>query len=301
MNISGESFDSSDSLQENIIFSTYYSLIFIIAVPGNILALWAFFNQDSTSPSKVFLQHLAIADTSYILILPMRVVYHLSNGYWPFGHVVCQLAGFLFYLSMYCSVYLMSFISLHRLLAVVLPIKYQSVRKAVYAKVAVGVLWVTAIGSMSPILFSKENITSNSTGVCSKLYLEKTSSKALFSTIFAFFIPLITIAASYILIVVKLRTVRQQHVKDKAVKMIVVIVIIFLVAFLPYHVSRIIYILKSHDHMPVLRFMSLRRANRITSALTCVSGVLDPVIYFFLNLAYREKLFQLFKKARRKQ
>ncbi|KAK5897782.1 hypothetical protein CgunFtcFv8_015256 [Champsocephalus gunnari] len=39
---------------------------------------------------------------------------------------------------------------------------------------------------------------------------------------------------------------------------------------------------------------SLGRANRITSALTCVSGVLDPVMYFFLNRVYRDTLLQLF-------
>lgn len=304
MNISEEEmggFYGSGSHQENIIFSTFYILIFIIAVPGNILALWAFFHQDCTSPSKVFLRHLSVADLSYILILPMRIVYHLSDCHWPFGHVVCQLAGFLFYLNMYCSLYLMSFISLDRFLAVVLPIRSQSVRKVLYAKVAVGVLWVTVIVSMSPILFSKKNVT-NSTGICSKLYLEKTSPTALVSTVVAFLIPLTTIVVSYILILLKLRAVKQQEerpVKDKAIKMIILIVMNFLFAFVPYHVSRVIYI-QSHSHGDVTAASreALGKANRITSALTCVSGVLDPVMYFFLNRAYRDKLLQLFCKNR---
>ncbi|XP_076577495.1 uracil nucleotide/cysteinyl leukotriene receptor [Chaetodon auriga] len=302
MNISEEEmqvFFGSDSHQENIIFATFYSLIFIVAVPGNALALWAFSHQDSASPSQVFLRHLSVADISYVLILPMRIVYHLSDSHWPFGHVVCQLAGFLFYLNMYCSLYLMSFISLDRFLAVVLPIKSQSVRKALYAKVVVGVLWVTVIVSMSPTLFSKKNVTINSTGICNKLYLEKTSSTALVSTVVAFVIPLSTIVASYILILLKLRTVKQQPVKDKAVKMIILIVINFLFAFVPYHVSRVIYIKSfSHGHVTAASREALGRANQITSALTCISGVLDPVMYFFLNNAYRDKLLQLFCKTR---
>ncbi len=305
MNISEEEiqgFYGSHSHRENIIFSTFYILIFIIAVPGNALALWAFFHQDSTSPSKVFLRHLSIADISYILILPMRIAYHMSDGHWPFGHVVCQLAGFLFYLNMYCSLYLMSFISLDRFLAVVLPIKSVSVRKAVYAKVVVGILWVTVVVSMSPTLFSKKKVTNNSTGICNKLYLENTSFTALISTVVAFAIPLTTIVVSYILILLKLRTVKQQEerpVKDKAIKMIILIVMNFLLAFVPYHVSRVIYI-ESHirGHITAASRESLRRANQITSALTCVSGVLDPVMYFFLNRAYKDKLLQLFCKNR---
>ncbi|XP_042366630.1 uracil nucleotide/cysteinyl leukotriene receptor [Plectropomus leopardus] len=303
MNISEEEiqgFYSSDSHYENMIFSTFYILIFIIAVPGNALALWAFFHQDCMSPTKVFLRHLSIADISYILILPMRIVYHLSDSHWPFGHVLCQLAGFLFYLNMYCSLYLMSFISLDRFLAVVFPIKSQSIRKALNAKVVVGILWVVVIVSMSPILFSKKSVTNNSTGICNKLYLEKTSPSALISTIVAFVIPLSTIMVSYILILLKLRSVKQQGerpVKDKAIRMIILILLNFLLAFVPYHVSRVIYI-ESHRHVDVTAASrdSLGRANRITSALTCVSGVLDPVMYFFLNRAYRNKLLQLFCK-----
>nr|XP_020457899.1 uracil nucleotide/cysteinyl leukotriene receptor-like [Monopterus albus] len=299
MNISvweRDDFNGTDSLQENVIFATFYILIFVIAVPGNALALWAFFHQDCTSPTKVFLRHLSVADISYVLLLPMRIIYHLFNSYWPFGHVLCPLSGFLFYLNMYCSLYLMSFISLDRFLAVVLPIKSQSVRKATYAKVVVGILWVTVIVSMSPILFSK-NETKNSTGNCNKLYLENTSSNALVSTIVAFVIPLTTTVVCYILILWKLRTVQKQEerpVIDKAIKMSILIVMNFFFAFVPYHVSRVIYIIYSDGHMTE----SLARANRITSALTCVNGVLDPVMYFFLNSAYRKKLLQLFCKDR---
>uniref|UniRef100_A0A4W6EZ21 Si:dkey-96n2.3 n=1 Tax=Lates calcarifer TaxID=8187 RepID=A0A4W6EZ21_LATCA len=277
--------------KKNIVFSTFYILMFIIAVPGNALALWAFFRQDSKSPSVVFLRHLSVADISYILILPMRMVYHLSDSHWPFGHVICQLSGFLFYLNMYCSLYLMT----------------QSVRRVKYANIAVGILWVTVIVSMSPMLFSKKNVTNNSTGICIKLYLEKTSHTALVSTVVAFVIPLTTIVVSYLLIVLKLRTLKQQEkrpMKDKAIKMIILIVINFLLAFVPYHVSRVIYIvIHNRGNVTAATHESLRRANQITSALTCVSGVLDPVMYFFLNHTYRNMLLQLFfcRKLRKKK
>uniref|UniRef100_H2V936 Si:dkey-96n2.3 n=1 Tax=Takifugu rubripes TaxID=31033 RepID=H2V936_TAKRU len=258
MNITEEEFDSHSG---NMIYSTFYTLIFVLAVPGNTLALWTFYHHDSTSPSDIFLRQLAIADIFYILILPMRIVYHLSDGHWPFGKIVCRLAGFLFYLNMYCSLYLMSFISLDRCLAVVLPIKSQSVRKSVYAKVVAIVLWVVVTVGMSPKLISGENVSINSTGTCYHLYLEKTSPMALLSTLVAFIIPLATIAVSYILILVKLRMIKQQTVKDKAKAMIILIMMNFLFAFVPYHVSRVM-------------------ANRVTSALTCVSAILDPLTLF---------------------
>ncbi|KAM9839714.1 uracil nucleotide/cysteinyl leukotriene receptor [Aulostomus maculatus] len=292
---------SSASYQEHILFSTFYILVFTIGVPSNTLALWAFFHQNAVSSARVFLRHLSIADISYIFILPMRIVYHLSKGYWPFGHVLCQLVGFLIYLNMYCSLYLMSLISLDRLIAVVLPLKSQSIRKAVFAKRAVAILWVLVMSCMSPILFSKRNKT-NSTGICQELYLESPSPGAMASSVVAFVIPLTTIVVSYILILLKLRSVKQQkdrQVKDKAIKMIIVILVNFLFAFVPYHVSRVIYI-KRCSHMTATSCESLGRANRVTAALMCVSGILDPVMYFFLNRAYKDRWIQLFckKKAR---
>eukprot|EP00066_Takifugu_rubripes_P004618 XP_003968089.1 PREDICTED: uracil nucleotide/cysteinyl leukotriene receptor-like [Takifugu rubripes] len=296
MNITEEEFDSHSG---NMIYSTFYTLIFVLAVPGNTLALWTFYHHDSTSPSDIFLRQLAIADIFYILILPMRIVYHLSDGHWPFGKIVCRLAGFLFYLNMYCSLYLMSFISLDRCLAVVLPIKSQSVRKSVYAKVVAIVLWVVVTVGMSPKLISGENVSINSTGTCYHLYLEKTSPMALLSTLVAFIIPLATIAVSYILILVKLRMIKQQTVKDKAKAMIILIMMNFLFAFVPYHVSRVMYITNHmQGHMTAARQVLLGRANRVTSALTCVSAILDPVMYFFMNRGYREKLLQLIVKKR---
>lgn len=297
MNITGDDFLQSHS--GNVIFSIFYILIFVFAVPGNTLALWTFIHQESTSPSDIFLRHLSVADIFYILILPMRVVYHLSDGHWPFGPAVCRIAGFLFYMNMYCSLYLMSFISLDRFLAVVFPIKSQSVRKPLYAKVAAIILWAMVIVSMCPKLFSARNVSTNSTGTCHQLYLEEAKPMALVSTLVAFAIPLATTFVSYILILGKLRMVKQESVKDKAKTMIFLIMINFLFAFVPYHVTRVLYIsYHIRGHMTAARRVLLGRVNQITSALTCVSAVLDPTLYFFMNRLYREKLLQLLFKSR---
>ncbi|KAM4543483.1 uracil nucleotide/cysteinyl leukotriene receptor [Fundulus diaphanus] len=281
----------------DIVLSMFYMLIFIFAVPGNSLALWAFCHQKGTSPSKVFLRNLSIADICYVLLLPMRIVYHLSDSHWPFGDIPCRLSGFLFYLNMYCSLYLMSFISLDRLLAVIFPLKSQVVRKPLHANIGVAILWMIVTASMMPSLFSKKN-QSNTDSRCTMLYLESTSSKALISTMVAFLIPFTTIVITYIVILLKLRNLKQQEqrpVKDKAMKMIVLVVMNFLFAFVPYHICRVIYTQKLAGSLE-----SLKRANQVTSALTCIGGVLDPVMYFFLNKVYRSTFLHLFCKPRRR-
>lgn len=282
----------------DISLSIFYILIFIIAVPGNALALWAFFQEKNTSSSKVFMINLSIADICYVLILPVRIVYHLFDSYWPFGSILCRLSFFVFYLNMYCSLFLMSFISVDRLLAIVLPLRSRKIRKPLYAKITVVILWVMVTVFMSPSLFSKKN-HDNSTVTCSMLYLQKTSPKALVSTVVAFLIPFITIIISYVLILLKLRKLKQQEkhqMKAKAIQMIIIILMNFLFAFVPYHVCKIIYTQSQSLEQVATMNGSLERANQITSALTCINGLLDPVMYFFLNRAYRKTFLKLFCK-----
>ncbi|XP_043085586.1 uracil nucleotide/cysteinyl leukotriene receptor-like [Puntigrus tetrazona] len=288
---------------ENILLTTFYAVIFVLSVPSNALALWVFSHRNiNNTPSKEFLKHLAIADMSYVLVLPMRVIYHMSESHWPLGEGACRVVGFLFFVNLYCSMYFMTCISVDRLLACTVPHKTHSLRKTRNAKVVCAVLWVMVTISMLPVLFSKREVTrqvQNNVTVCEKLYIEQSSNPtgALVSTAIAFLIPLVTLSISYILIFAKVKKMtfkERTPAQRKGMRMIVLTVVNFLIAFVPYHIQRFVFI-RQHDDMSKSESerQMLHLGNRITSALTCVSGVLDPVMYFFLARNYRETLLQL--------
>ncbi|XP_026057556.1 uracil nucleotide/cysteinyl leukotriene receptor [Carassius auratus] len=295
---------------ENILLTSFYIVIFIFSVPSNALALWVFCHRNTNNtPSKEFLKHLATADMSYILVLPMRVIYHISDSHWPLGEGVCRVVGFLFFVNLYCSMYFMACISVDRLLACVVPHKTQNLRNTRNAKVVSAVLWVMVTISMLPILFSKKEVTRRiqNVTVCEKLYIEKSSNPtaALVSTAIAFVIPLVILSISYILIFAKVKQMtfkERTHSQRKAMRMIVLTVVNFLIAFVPYHIHRFVFILQ-HDNMSRSESerQMLHLGNRITSALTCVSGVLDPVMYFFLARNYRETLLQLCGRSHKEE
>ncbi|XP_073687333.1 uracil nucleotide/cysteinyl leukotriene receptor [Garra rufa] len=287
---------------ENMLLASFYIVIFILSVPSNALALWVFCQRNTNNtPSKEFLKHLAIADMSYVLVLPMRIIYHMSDSHWPLGVGACRVVGFLFFVNLYCSMYFMTCISVDRLLACVMPHKTHSLRKIRNAKVVCAVLWVMATISMLPVLFSKKEVTRQIQNVtlCEQLYIENSSNPAgaLVSTAIAFLIPLVTMSISYILIFAKVKKMTFQErtpTQRKAMRMIVLTVVNFLIAFVPYHIQRFVFILQ-HDDMSRSESErhTLHLGNRITSALTCVSGVLDPVMYFFLARNYQETLLHL--------
>ncbi|KAI4874690.1 hypothetical protein NFI96_007174 [Prochilodus magdalenae] len=303
------SLHSAGSHLENVWLATFYISVFILSVPCNALALWVFCQGRRCSPSKVFLLNLAVADISYVLVLPMRVVYHVSDSHWPLGEASCRLVGFLFFLNLYCSMYFMTCISLDRFLATVLPLQCQKLRRTANAKVACAILWVIVTVSMAPVLFRPQTVTirtaERNATVCLQLYLEKTSHQALVSTALAFAVPLVTLTVCYVLILHKLRTMtfhERTPVQRKAVRMIVLTMVNFLVAFVPYHVHRFLYITRhGQGHIADAEISTLSFGNRLTSALTCVSGVLDPVMYFFLARNYQDTLLQLCRRRSHKE
>lgn len=295
----------SGSYEENMFFATLYVLIFVVSVPCNMLALWVFFHSKSNSSSKVFLLNLAIADICYILVLPMRVIYHASNSDWPLGEASCRLVGFLFFINLYCSMYLITCIGLDRLLAISLPLESQSLRKSKHAKVVCATLWVLATCSMVPVLVSPQTISQRNVTICKQLYLENRSFKALVSTAVAIAIPLVSLTVSYILILLKLRVMTFDQricVQSKAVRMILLTLATFVVAFVPYHVHRFLYIERHRrGNLSDYEMRSLAFGNRLTSAFTCVSGIMDPVMYFFLARNYQTTLLHLCGRKKHRQ
>lgn len=282
---------------ENVLFACFYLLDILLAFAGNALALWLFIrDHKSGTPANVFLMHLAVADLSCVLVLPMRLVYHFSGSHWPFGEIPCRLTGFLFYLNMYASIYFLTCISVDRFLAIVHPVKSLKLRRPLYAHLACAFLWVVVAVAMAPLLVSPQTVQTNGTVVCLQLYREKASHNALASLAVAFTFPFVTTVTCYLLII---RSLRQgprveKRLKNKAVRMIAMVLAIFLICFVPYHVHRSIYVLQyRRGHTTCTAQRALALGNRITSCLTSLNGALDPVMYFFVAEKFRHTLYSL--------
>lgn len=281
---------------ENVLLTSFYLLDFLLAFVGNALALWLFLrDRRAGTPANVFLMHLAMSDLSCVLVLPTRLVYHFSGSHWPFGEILCRLTGFLFYLNMYASIYFLTCISADRFLAIVHPVKSLKLRRPLYAHLACAFLWVVVAVAMAPLLVSPQTVRTNHTVVCLQLYREKASPNALVSLAVAFTFPFITMVTCYLLII---RSLRQgprveTRLRSKAVRTIALVLTIFLVCFLPYHVHRFIYVLRSQGSTSCAARRALALGNRVTSCLTSLNGALDPIVYFFVAEKFRNTLYNL--------
>ncbi|XP_051562833.1 uracil nucleotide/cysteinyl leukotriene receptor-like [Myxocyprinus asiaticus] len=296
-NQSMESCPPVDNTVENMVFGLYYIIIFLMALNGNSLALWIFTRQRGpSSPANVFLLHLAVADLSYVFILPLRATYHLTGGHWPFGEVPCRLAGFLFYVNMYASLYFLACVAGDRYLAVVHAVRSLKVRHPRYAHIVSIALWALVTVSMAPLLVTHQTAEVNGSTVCLQLYREKASSRALVSLIVAFTPPFLATLSCYLLIVHSLRkgSRLEPALKLRALRTIGLVMLIYIVCFLPYHLSRATFILGyGHPDLSCQIKRGLALANRLTSSLTCLNGALDPLVYLFAAEKFRGSVRRL--------
>ncbi|KAK7888847.1 hypothetical protein WMY93_024407 [Mugilogobius chulae] len=244
----------ADTTIENTLFGFFYIL------PVDLLAP----TRHHSSPANVFLVHLAIADLSYVIVLPLRATYHLTGGHWPFGEVPCRAAGFLFYVNMYASLYFLACVAGDRYLAVV------------HATAEV------------------DGVT-----VCLQLYREKATRNALISLAVAFTPPFLATLSCYLLIIKSLHggSRLEPTLKLRALRTIGLVLLIYVVCFLPYHVSRATFILGyNHPGVSCGTRRGLSLANRLTSLLTCMNGAMDPLVYLFGAEKFRGTLTRLLCK-----
>lgn len=291
-----------DAAVENSLFGCFYIVVFFLALNGNSLALWIFSHQrGSSSPSNIFLVHLAVADLLYVVVLPLRATYHLTGGHWPFGEAPCRLAGFLFYVNMYASLYFLACVAGDRYLAVVHAVRSLKVRRARYAHAISFSLWALVTVSMAPLLVSHQTAEVDGATVCLQLYREKASRGALVSLAVAFTPPFLTTLCCYLLIIASLHrgSRLEPALKAKALRTIGVVLLIYVVCFLPYHASRATFILGyGRPDVSCRTRRGLSLANRLTSSLTCLNGAMDPLIYLFGAEKFRGTLVQLLCRER---
>ncbi|KAJ7993390.1 hypothetical protein DPEC_G00271920 [Dallia pectoralis] len=297
-NLTSSSCGPGDNTVENMVFGGYYILVFLLALNGNALALWVFSRQRGTSsPANVFLLHLAVADLSYVIILPLRATYHLTGGHWPFGEVPCRLAGFLFYVNMYASLYFLACVAGDRYLAVVHAVRSLKVRRARTAHIISFLLWALVIVSMAPLLVTRQTAEVEGMTVCLQLYREKASRMALVSLAVAFTPPFLSTLSCYLLIIHSLRrgSRLEPQLKLRALRTIGLVMLIYVVCFLPYHASRATFILGyARPDVSCQTRRGLSLANRLTSSLTCLNGALDPLVYLFGAEKFRGTVMRLF-------
>ncbi|NWX10356.1 OXGR1 protein, partial [Caloenas nicobarica] len=225
--------------------SVLYSLIFLVCFPGNIATISVyFFKMRPWKVSTIFMFNVAITDLLYIATLPFFIHYSANGNNWVFGDFMCKFIHFCFYFNMYSGIIFLSCFSIFRFFVVVYPIKCLFVQNRRWAVVTCVVVWMISLVAISPLgILIATRDTQNRT-ICPDLATaEDLNASRLYNwllTTFAFVLPTLTVTLCYVFIIYTLATGPQTQAcyKQKARRLAIVLLVVFYVCFLPFHVFR---------------------------------------------------------------
>ncbi|KAK1167329.1 hypothetical protein AOXY_G12055 [Acipenser oxyrinchus oxyrinchus] len=282
----------------SVVLPVSYSVICILGLLSNSVALWVFtLNYKSTKTSIiVYMRNLAIADFLLVLCLPLRIYYQNHPG--PF--LFCQIVGAFFYINMYASILFLGLISLDRFLKIIKPVQLYRIHKVSCSVTATWAVWLFLILGMLPFFFEKRK-PGSCDGKCFHFKNKTTVSGTLnLLVVGMFFLLLLLFFSFYSKIAMKLKSMSigkaQQSRKTAVIMKTFVVLAIFILCFLPYHIVRIPYVLSQLDIIQEQSYkQTLHIANELVLCLSALNSCLDPVIYFFLSIKFRKTVLCAFE------
>uniref|UniRef100_UPI00398E507D cysteinyl leukotriene receptor 1-like n=1 Tax=Pristiophorus japonicus TaxID=55135 RepID=UPI00398E507D len=285
-----------------MVYSCVYSLVFVVGLVSNLLALFVFYRiAKRKNASTVYLMNLAIADLLFVLSLPLRIVYYRREGDWPFRDFLCKISTYIFYVSMYCSIFFLTCLSISRYLSVAHHARHQRLftfRRCIIACVSV---WIFVCSSTAPFLLTGTQAFNGKIKCFEPMNVDSWGRIArmnYFALTIGFLIPFAIVLICYSLLIKRLMGVSWGTKRAKRdVATTVLVLGVFLICFLPYHVQRTVHL---HFLMQPLTHCdlenTLRKSVVATLCLAVANSCFDPLLYIFVGQGFRKFVKTWLKK-----
>ncbi|XP_062275926.1 LOW QUALITY PROTEIN: P2Y purinoceptor 14-like [Scomber scombrus] len=287
----------------HIFFMLVYSLVFLVGLILNGFTLKVYFcqaQQQMSSSVTIYLKNLAAADFLLTLCLPIRISNYASNAV-SVRRVYCTFGASAFYLNMYASILFMGYIAANRYLKIVHPLGthiLQTVRAAHIVSMVtwVGLLAMTSTYIVLSIVTHKDRDSVPDTVSCDVMHSDqlRVLYKIIHSISAAIFLAvLISLVFFYYSTSRRLAVAQQKQRASSGSKMLtksrrnmLVLVSVFCVCFVPYHLVRLPYAFMKKPYLCQAFFYM----KELTILLSVFNVCLDPLIYFLFCKAFRSQL-----------
>lgn len=274
-----------------------YMLVFVFSTVGNSLVICVVCCMvKRRSSTDIYLTHLALAELFFGLTLPFWAT-DVHYG-WVFGNAMCKvLSGFQEALE-YSSVFMLACISVDRYLAIVKATQVRSPSRLVVT-VTCATVWLVAIMLSIPTVVQRRHMEAQDLDrdICYEDLMDESSDRLyivmhIMHYVLGFFLPLGVMAVCYGSTLVTLCHAHNRH-KQKAIRVILAVVLTFIMCWLPYNVVLLIQLLIKSNFVEVASCKTRYRvevAFNVTRVLAFVHCAINPVLYTFIGVKFRNHL-----------
>ncbi|XP_053176311.1 P2Y purinoceptor 14-like [Scomber japonicus] len=286
----------------HLFFALAYSLVFVVGLVLNGFTLKVYFctaQRQVSNIMMVYLKNLAASDFLLCLCLPSYIANYISSSV-TLRLVHCIFASCAFYLNMYASILFMGYIAADRYFKIIHPLRTHILRTVKAARIISTVTWVFFLALMTSYITLWHLTKPELTFVPDKCDTLESPQVIVFYKIIhvgsatTFLFVLVCMIFFYYSASRSLLQAQQRQLASSSCKKLMrsnrkmlVLVSVFCVCFVPYHLTLIPYAL-------LRKYCSLRLMLHYliegTILLSVFNVCLDPVIYFFSCKAFRTNL-----------
>ncbi|KAM9319209.1 P2Y purinoceptor 12 [Pholidichthys leucotaenia] len=314
------SFCSRDNVLKTVVFPSLYSLLFLVGILLNGVAVWVFFRIPSRSHFIIYLKNIVVADVIMTFTFPFKVLSDSNMASTGLRIFVCRLSSVFFYLTMYISILFFGLISIDRCRKTLSPFRGTNSARLKRRKLLSGAIWAFLLILCLPNIILTSKTPESPYFKCSDL---KTDAGLYWHEIVnhvcqvIFWANLVTVIVCYTLITKELyksytrakshstgsiasqapsggTTKKPPQAKRNMNANVFLVLAVFFVCFVPFHFARVPYTMSQtrgllFDCKLKLFFFQLKESTLFLSSL---NSLLDPLIYFFLCKSFRTTLFK---------
>ncbi|XP_070607958.1 G-protein coupled receptor 183 [Erythrolamprus reginae] len=291
-----------------ILLPTFYSVIFLIGLLGNGLALVVIIkNRRKFNSTTIYSTNLVVSDLLFTTSLPTRIAYYAMGFHWPFGEALCKITALCFYINIYAAVNFMTCLSIDRFVAVVHPLKtkFRTVKSAKYIFCFV---WCLVLAQTVPLLTIRLSHEGEERITCMEYpnfeQIKQLPTMLLGACLLGYVVPLGITIICYSKISYKLcQTAKQNPLAEKsgtnkkAINIIIFIIVVFVICLTPYHLAIIIYMIKKLVQESILcdHRKIFQKTLHYTVFLMNLNCCMDPFIYFFACRGYKRTIMKILR------
>lgn len=281
--------------------------VFVVGTLSNIWGLRSVYNSWSKIGSiNVFMFNLGVADLLYLSTLPFLMHYYARSSRWTFGQTFCKVTRFCFNLNLYGSIGFLTCISVYRYLGIVHPMWVMGKITSRHSLAVSALVWLLVFIQILPDMFfdknspgSPDSCYDTTSDELIRVYLPYSVGWA----VTGFAVPLVVILVCYGHVVVVLATKANVNplLKQRCLRLVAILLILFSVCFVPYHVFRNLNLktrIMKRSGVCDASFDDIYVAHQVGRCLACLNSALNPLIYIVGNDEFLARLHHIGRRAR---
>ncbi|KAG8567000.1 hypothetical protein GDO81_013465 [Engystomops pustulosus] len=318
--------DVNTDIYSKILVTIIYLFLFVVGCTGNAITAYTLVRKKSLQNLQSTVHyHLASLALSDLLILLLSMPIELYNFIWvhhpwAFGNAMCKGYYFLRDACTYATALNIASLSVERYMAMCHPFKAKSIMSRSRTKKLITFIWLASLLLATPMIFTMGEkyglgIENPDHLVCTSI-VEMSSFKTVIqvNAFLSFIFPMVvisvlnTIIANQLIIMVKqahqenqvctiggqqtvlsmsMEPSRIQSLKH-GVRVLRVVVIAFVVCWLPYHVRRLMFCYVPDEHWTDELHDFYHYFYMLTNVLFYVSSTVNPILYNLVSANFRQ-------------